>query len=47
MVRTSGKGETIDTLDDKERTLMENTLLICDETKPIAIAELWAVQTVR
>ena len=38
VVRTSGKGDTIDTLDDKERTLMENTLLICDETKPIAIA---------
>ena len=38
IVRTSNKGEVITTLDDKERKLIEGTLLICDKVGPQAIA---------
>jgi len=39
VVRTPAEGEkTITTLDEKERALDENTLLICDENKPVGIA---------
>ena len=37
-VRCAEKKEKITTLDDKERSLSENNLLICDDVKPIAIA---------
>jgi phenylalanyl-tRNA synthetase beta chain len=38
IVRRSKPGETICTLDDVERQLLENTLVIADEHDPIAIA---------
>lgn len=38
IVRLAEKGETIVTLDDKERSLDEETLLICDAKGPVAIA---------
>ncbi|MEL6616328.1 MAG: phenylalanine--tRNA ligase subunit beta, partial [Bacteroidota bacterium] len=38
VVRASGAGETITTLDDQERTLPEGTLLICDAERPVAVA---------
>ncbi len=36
-VRSSEKGEKFTTLDEKERELPENTVLICDKNKPVAI----------
>lgn len=38
LVRASGAGETVTTLDDVERKLPEGTLLICDAEKPVAVA---------
>jgi len=38
VVRSAGKGEVFTTLDEKERELSENDLLICDGTGPVAIA---------
>jgi phenylalanyl-tRNA synthetase beta chain len=38
VVRTAGKGETFVTLDQKERTLDTDMLMICDGEKPVAIA---------
>jgi phenylalanyl-tRNA synthetase beta chain len=38
VVRTAHKGEAFTTLDQKERTLTEEMLLICDGEKPVAIA---------
>lgn len=38
VVRRSTKGESITTLDGEERKLPEDTLLICDAEKPVAIA---------
>ena len=37
IVRDSKKGETFTTLDEKERKLPENTVMICDAKKPVAI----------
>jgi phenylalanyl-tRNA synthetase beta chain len=38
VVRTSLPGETIKTLDGSDRVLEAGTLVICDESKPIAVA---------
>jgi phenylalanyl-tRNA synthetase beta chain len=38
VVRTAGQGETFVTLDQKERTLDPEMLMICDGAKPVAIA---------
>ncbi|MBU2635743.1 MAG: phenylalanine--tRNA ligase subunit beta [Bacteroidetes bacterium] len=38
IVRTASDGEYFTTLDEKGRELKENTLLICDAEKPVAIA---------
>jgi phenylalanyl-tRNA synthetase beta chain len=38
VVRRSRKGETFTSLDEKERTLETDTLMICDGVKPVAIA---------
>ena len=38
VVRASAAGETIETLDDQERTLPEGTLLVCDAERPVAVA---------
>ena len=38
VVRTANAGEVFTTLDDKERTLSEDMLFICDGEKPVAIA---------
>ena len=38
VVRTAQAGETFITLDDKERTLTDDMLLICDGQKPVALA---------
>lgn len=38
LVKTLGKTEKFITLDDKERTLTEDMLMICDGNKPLAIA---------
>jgi phenylalanyl-tRNA synthetase beta chain len=37
VVRTAQEGEAFTTLDDKERRLMADTLMICDGVKPVAI----------
>ncbi|MGD8724696.1 MAG: phenylalanine--tRNA ligase subunit beta [Desulfobacterales bacterium] len=37
VVRTASKGETFITLDQKERLLDDDTLMICDGEKPVAI----------
>ena len=37
IVRSSGPGERFITLDEKERTLPENTVMICDKEKAVAI----------
>jgi len=37
VVRTAGKGETFVTLDQKERVLNPETLMICDGQKPVAV----------
>ncbi|MBW2437785.1 MAG: phenylalanine--tRNA ligase subunit beta, partial [Deltaproteobacteria bacterium] len=37
VVRTAGKGETFMTLDEKERALDDEMLMICDGEKPVAI----------
>ncbi len=44
IVRTASPGETITTLDDKERKLSERNLLICDATHPIGIAGIMGGQ---
>ena len=38
VVRASRPGETVRTLDDRERKLPEGTLLICDAERPVAVA---------
>ena len=38
VIRQAREGETLRTLDDKERSLKESMLLICDKEKPAAIA---------
>lgn len=38
VVRRSRRGETFVSLDGKERTLQDDTLMICDGVKPVAIA---------
>lgn len=38
VVRKAKEGETIQTLDDKERALKETMLVICDRARPVAIA---------
>ncbi len=38
VVRAAAEGEVFTTLDEKERTLLKNMLLICDGKKPVAIA---------
>ena len=38
VVRTAKEGEKFTTLDDKERTLSAETLMICDGKKPVAVA---------
>ncbi len=38
VIRRANEGEKFTTLDDKERTLTDQMLLIADETKPIALA---------
>jgi len=38
VVRSAAKGEVFTTLDEKERTLSKDMLLICDGKKPVAIA---------
>lgn len=38
VVRKAGEGEVFVSLDEKERTLKDGTLLICDGVKPVAIA---------
>ena len=38
VVRTAAEGELFTTLDEKERTLSKDMLLICDGKKPVAIA---------
>ncbi len=38
VVRTAGQGETFVTLDQKERTLDPEMMMICDGAKPVAIA---------
>jgi phenylalanyl-tRNA synthetase beta chain len=38
VVRTAGGGETLRTLDDMERSLTEEDLLICDLEAPVAVA---------
>ncbi len=38
VVRTAGQGETFVTLDQKERVLDSDMLMICDGVKPVAIA---------
>ncbi len=38
IVRRANENEIINTLDEQERSLDENTLVICDEKKPIALA---------
>ncbi len=43
-VRTAKKGEMITTLDDKERTLSERNLLICDADHPIGIGGIMGGQ---
>ena len=43
-VRTANKGEMITTLDDKERTLSERNLLICDADHPIGIGGIMGGQ---
>ncbi|MEX1308237.1 MAG: phenylalanine--tRNA ligase subunit beta [Eubacteriales bacterium] len=44
IVRTAKPGETIVTLDDKERKLSERNLLICDANHPIGIAGIMGGQ---
>ena len=44
IVRTAKPGETIVTLDDKERKLSERNLLICDADHPIGIAGIMGGQ---
>jgi phenylalanyl-tRNA synthetase beta chain len=43
-VRASRKNETFITLDNKERQLPENTVLICDEERPVAIGGIMGGQ---
>jgi phenylalanyl-tRNA synthetase beta chain len=38
VVRKAGDGESIHTLDSKDRVLAESMLLICDREKPVAVA---------
>ncbi|HPM76677.1 MAG TPA: phenylalanine--tRNA ligase subunit beta [bacterium] len=38
VVRRAGEGETITTLDEQERKLTDDDLLICDGRKPVALA---------
>ncbi len=38
VVRAAAEGEVFTTLDEKERTLLKDMLLICDGKKPVAIA---------
>ena len=38
IIRRANQGEKITTLDEKEFTLNENNLVICDKVKPVAIA---------
>ncbi|PSQ86512.1 MAG: phenylalanine--tRNA ligase subunit beta, partial [Bacteroidetes bacterium QS_3_64_15] len=38
VVRRAGEETTFTTLDDEERDLLEDTLLICDAEKPVAVA---------
>ena len=44
IVRSSKKGEKFKTLDDKERVLPENTVMICDGKKPVAIGGIMGGQ---
>ena len=44
IVRSSKAGETFVTLDDKERTLPENTVMICDAEKAVAIGGIMGGQ---
>ncbi len=43
-VRTAGEGETMTTLDDVERTLDSETVLVCDENGPTGIAGIMGGQ---
>jgi len=43
-VRTAGEGETMTTLDDVERTLDVETVLVCDENGPTGIAGIMGGQ---
>ncbi|MBD3223456.1 MAG: phenylalanine--tRNA ligase subunit beta [Caldithrix sp.] len=43
-VRSSSPGDTFTTLDDKERVLPENTVMICDNTQPVAIGGIMGGQ---
>ena len=40
VVRRAGRGERLRTLDGEERALTENMLMICDASKPVAVAGL-------
>lgn len=44
VVRASGPGEKFITLDDKERSLPDNTVMICDGRRPVAIGGIMGGQ---
>lgn len=44
IIRNAKNGEKVITLDDVERELTENDILICDEVKPIAIAGIMGLK---
>lgn len=44
IVRSAKEGETITTLDDKERSLKQGDVLICDKSKPVALAGIMGGQ---